>query len=110
MLSNATHRYSCWQGKGRSGQQVQQWFDQHKEKIERFYLPSYSPQLNPVESLNGDVKQGVRSKPPTRNLAQLKQRLIAHLRKLQQLPLRIQKYFEHPCMPMHPTRRNLIPI
>ena len=78
------------------GQQVQQWRAEHKERIELIYLPSYSPQLNPAEYLNGDVKQGVHSKPPTRNLAQLKQRLISHLRKLQKLPSRIEKYFEHP--------------
>jgi transposase len=78
------------------GKQVQQWLAEHKGQIELFYLPSYSPQLNPAEYLNGDVKQGVHSKPPTRDLAQLKQRLISHLRKLQKLPSRIQKYFEHP--------------
>lgn len=78
------------------GRQVQQWLAEHKEQIELFYLPSYSPQLNPTEYLNGDVKQGVHSKPPSRNLAQLKQRLISHLRKLQKLPSRIIKYFQHP--------------
>lgn len=75
---------------------VQQWLAEHKQQIELFYLPSYSPQLNPAEYLNCDVKQGVHSKPPTRNLTQLKQRVISHLRKLQKLPARIQKYFEHP--------------
>ena len=54
------------------GQQVQQWLAERKERIELFYLPSYSPQLNPAEYLNGDVKQDVHSKPPTRNLSQLK--------------------------------------
>lgn len=78
------------------GKQVQQWLAQHKEQIELFLLPSYSPELNPTEYLNGDVKQGVHSKPPSRNLAQLKQRLLSHLRKLQKLPSRILKYFEHP--------------
>jgi transposase len=78
------------------GKQVQQWLAQHKEQIELFLLPSYSPQLNPTEYLNGDVKQGVYSKPPSRNLTQLKQRLISHLRKLQKLPSRIVKYFHHP--------------
>lgn len=80
------------------GRQVQQWLAAHKEQIELFLLPSYSPELNPTEYLNGDVKQGVHSKPPTRNLAQLKQRLIAHLSKLQKLPSRILKYFEHPLI------------
>lgn len=44
---------------------VQQWLADHKQRIELFYLPSYSPELNPVEYLNGDVKQGVHDKPPT---------------------------------------------
>jgi transposase len=88
-------------------QRVQQWLAEHKEQIELFYLPSYSLQLNPVEYLNGDVKQGVYSKPPTRNPAQLKQRLISHLRKLQKLPSHIQKYFEHPFIAYDRTRCNL---
>lgn len=77
-------------------QEVQKWLAEHKQQIELFYLPSYSPQLNPAEYLNCDVKQGVHSKSPTRNLSKLKQRVISHLRKLQKLPTRIKKYFEHP--------------
>lgn len=75
---------------------VKQWLAQHHEDLELLYLPPYSPQLNPVEYLNCDVKQGVHSKPPTRNQTQLKQRVLSHLRKLQKLPERIMKYFEHP--------------
>ena len=81
---------------GHRGGQVQHWLAAHQEQLELGLLPSYSPELNPTEYLNGDVKQGVHSKPPTRNLAQLKQRLVSHLRKLQKLPSRILKYFEHP--------------
>ncbi|GAP94252.1 mobile element protein [Leptolyngbya sp. NIES-2104] len=59
-------------------------------------MPSYSPQLNPVEYLNGDVKQGVHSKAPSRSSAQLHQRLRSHLHKLQKLPARVRSYFQHP--------------
>ncbi|MEP0890105.1 transposase [Leptolyngbya sp. FACHB-16] len=48
-------------------QVVQQWLKAHRAAIELVYLPPYSPQLNPAEYLNCDVKQGVHSKPPTRN-------------------------------------------
>jgi DDE superfamily endonuclease len=62
-------------------QLVHQWLAEHIQQIEVFYLPSYlpfySPQLNPVEYLNGDVKQGVHSKSPSRNLSQLKGRVLA---------------------------------
>ena len=77
---------------------VQRWLHQHQDKIELHFLASYSPQLNPAEYLNCDVKQGVHSKPPTRNLAQLKARLRSHLHKLQKLPTRIIKYFKHPSI------------
>jgi transposase len=77
-------------------QAVKDWFAKHAQDIELFYLPPYSPQLNPAEYLNCDVKQGVHSKSPSRNQNQLQRRALSHLRKLQKLPLRIMKYFEHP--------------
>jgi transposase len=77
-------------------QAVKDWFAKHTKEIELFSLPPYSPQLNPAEYLNCDVKQGVHSKPPSRNQSQLQQRALSHLRKLQKLPQRIMKYFEHP--------------
>ena len=77
---------------------VKQWLEEHHKDIEMLFLPSYSPELNPAEYLNCDVKQGVHSKPPTRSEAQLKQRLLSHLRKLQKLPQRIMSYFKHPSI------------
>lgn len=77
---------------------VQQWLHEHQDKIELHLLPPYSPQLNPAEYLNCDVKQGVHSKPPTRNLRQLKGLVSSHLHKLQKLPTRIMKYFQHPSI------------
>lgn len=77
-------------------QAVQDWLSQHATQLELVFLPSYSPHLNPVEYLNGDVKQGVHSKAPSRSFAQLQHRLLCHLRKLQQLPARVRRYFHHP--------------
>ena len=78
--------------------EVKRWLEAHAEQIELFYLPSYSPELNPVEYFNGDVKQEVHDKPLTRNLNQLKQRVLSQLRKLQKLPARIRNYFKHPSI------------
>lgn len=77
---------------------VRQWLHEHRNQIEMHFLPPYSPQLNPVEYLNCDVKQGVHFLPPTRNLAQLKGRVSSHLHKLQKLPTRVIKYFQHPSI------------
>ncbi len=77
-------------------QVVQDWLIAHSQQIEFVFLPSYSPHLNPVEYLNGDVKQGVHSKAPTRSFEQLLLRVLSHLRKLQKLPARVISYFQHP--------------
>jgi transposase len=75
---------------------VQDWLSAHSHAIELVFLPSYSPHLNPVEYLNGDVKAGVHSKAPSRDGDQLKLRALCHLRKLQKLPARVRRYFQHP--------------
>ena len=75
---------------------VRDWVEKHKEQIEIFFLPSYSPELNPDEYLNCDLKVGVHSKVPAKTNEQLKGKAISHLRKLQKLPERVKKYFKHP--------------
>jgi transposase len=72
------------------------WLAEHTEQIEVFFLPSYSPELNPDEYLNCDLKAGVHSGPPARTQGQLKSKALSHLRKLQKMPKRIMKYFKHP--------------
>ena len=75
---------------------VREWLGRHVEKIEIFYLPSYSPELNPDEYLNCDLKAGVHSKAPARNIKQLKAKVLSHMRMLQKQPNRVKKYFKHP--------------
>jgi len=75
---------------------VRDWIEKHKERIEVFFLPSYSPELNPDEYLNCDLKVGVHSQTPAKTKEQLKGKAISHLRKLQKLPERVKKYFIHP--------------
>jgi len=75
---------------------VKDWLKEHENEIELFFLPSYSPELNPDEYLNCDLKDGVHSGVPARTKKELKQKAISHLRKLQKLPGRIKKYFKHP--------------
>ena len=74
---------------------VKDWVQQHKEKIELFFLPSYSPELNPDEYLNCDLKAGVHSGAPARSKSQLKSKAFSHLRMLQKRPARVAKYFKH---------------
>jgi len=75
---------------------VKEWLKEHEEEIELFFLPSYSPELNPDEYLNCDLKAGVHSGAPARKKADLKKKTISHLRMLQKKPQRVMKYFKHP--------------
>ena len=57
---------------------VKAWLAQHKEQMEVFYLPSYSPELNP-EELNADLKHRIRSKVPVRTQAKLHAAAVDHM-------------------------------
>jgi transposase len=75
---------------------VQDWLAERQEQIEVFSLPSYSPELNPDEGLNADLKHAVTRKPPARSKHELKRTVISHMRRLAKLPDRIRSYFGHP--------------
>ena len=74
---------------------VKEWLAGKEEQIEIFYLPAYSPELNPDEYLNCDLKAGVHSGKPARSKKQLKSKVISHMRMLQRKSGRVKKYFEH---------------
>ncbi len=75
---------------------VKEWLSEHTEEIEVFFLPAYSPELNPDEYLNCDLKAAVHSKPPARNTDGLKKKVRSHMMVLQKTPNRVSKYFKHP--------------
>jgi len=75
---------------------VKAWLEKNTDKIEVFHLPSYSPELNPDEYLNCDLKAGVHSGAPARSGYKLKTKAISHLRMLQKKPARVRSYFKHP--------------
>lgn len=60
------------------------------DKIEIFYLPAYSPELNPDKYLNCDLKAGVHSKLPARNKKQLKAKVLSHMRILKKKANRVK--------------------
>lgn len=74
---------------------VKAWLAGHADAIEVFYLPSYSPALNPDEMANADIRQAVTKLAPARTKLQLVKATARHLRSVQRQPERIRKYFEH---------------
>ena len=77
---------------------VKEWLVRHDSQIQVFYLPAYSPDLNPDEYLNGDLKSGIRMASPSRSASELKDKVRRHMRMLQKTPARVAKYFEHPSI------------
>ena len=74
---------------------VKEWLAKHQDDIEVFYLPSYSPELNPDEMANADLKQAVTKLAPARTKLQLVKATARHLRSVQRQPERIMRYFRH---------------
>ena len=58
---------------------VQDWLAGRRAEVKVFHLPAYSPELNPDEGLNADLKRN----------------LVSHMRSLSKRPGRIRSYFGH---------------
>ena len=80
------------------GKVVMDWLEENKEKIEVFYLPSYSPELNPDEYLNNSLKGRVHSGERANTAKQLESKARKHMRNLQNNRHKVKKFFEHPCI------------
>ena len=74
---------------------VKEWAKKNENKIKLFFLPAYSPELNPDEYLNCDLKGGLSNTPAPKNKKQLKSQVRGHMTMLQRRPERVKKYFNH---------------
>jgi transposase len=70
-----------------------QWLQKHPEQIRLFFLPPYSPQLNPDELLNHDVKANAVGRQRPKSLKQMMDNLRSYLHSTQRYPHIIQNYF-----------------
>jgi transposase len=74
---------------------VRQFVEAQEGRLKLFFLPPYSPELNPDELVWGHVKtQVARRLPQTK--AELRERLLAALRHLQSMPAKVSGFFRHP--------------
>jgi len=79
----------------RSGR-VTQWQRQHAQRLRLFFLPGYSPELNPDEMLNQDVKANAVGRQRPHNQAELLRNVRGHLRSRQRRPQIVRRYFQAP--------------
>jgi transposase len=74
---------------------VQQWLHRNRRRIRMFFLPGYSPELNPDEYLNNDAKSnGVGRERPADQL-EMMEGLRSYLRQTQRRPQVVRNYFNH---------------
>lgn len=74
---------------------VKEWVEKNQDKIALFFLPSYSPEMNPDEYLNCDLKQGLSAKKSPKNKDILQNNVKRHMDLLANNPERVKKYFKH---------------
>ena len=74
---------------------VRKLVDSLDGKIELFYLPAYSPELNPDELVWSHVKQKI-GKAAVFSRDNLKHRAVSALRSLQKMPEKVKSFFRHP--------------
>ena len=78
--------------------EVKEWVQQHQGEIALYYLPSYSPELNPDEYLNNDLKGRVHAGVPSRSEQELRKKILSNMRSIAKRPHHVKKFFEHPSV------------
>jgi transposase len=72
---------------------VSRWLAEHAAQIRLFWLPSYSPELNPDELLNQDVKTNALGRVRPVNVQEMMQNVRSYLRITQARPKLVKNYF-----------------
>lgn len=74
---------------------LNEWLEDNKEKIEVFFIPPYSPELNPQEYVNQDLKTNIIGKRRAINKDQLKDNISNFMNKRKVDKPQVKKYFHH---------------
>jgi transposase len=72
---------------------VQAWLEKHSSRISMYRLPSYSPELNPDEMLNQDVKSNALGRQRPATVVELVKLVRSYLHSRQRLPHIVKRYF-----------------
>jgi transposase len=77
---------------------VKKWLRTHAAEIRLFFLPAYSPDLNPDEMLNNDVKANAVGRRRPRNRQEMMADVRGYLRSTQKHPEIVKSYFHAPSV------------
>lgn len=76
----------------------QAWLAEHAEQIRLIFLPTYSPELNPDEMLNQDVKANAVGRRRPHSLPEMMQTTKDYMRHRQRRPALVRRYFHAPSV------------
>jgi len=74
---------------------VTKWLQGCEDRLRLFFLPGYSPELNPDEYLNQDVKSNAVGRRRAGTRPELMKNVRGYLRRRQRQPHLVKKYFHH---------------
>ena len=77
------------------GKIVQQWLSEHKSDIELFFTSPYSPEINPDEYLNHNLKQNIHSGIIPYTKKQIRKKVTTYMRSLQRNAESVKCLFRH---------------
>ena len=80
------------------GRDVTRWLAGREEQIRLILLPAYSPDLNPDEFLNNDVKANALGRRRAASRAEMIADVRGYLRSTQKQPAIVQSYFRAPSV------------
>jgi transposase len=72
---------------------LNEWLEENETRIEVFFLPPYSPELNPQEYVNQDVKTNIIGKKRPINKAQMRTNVEDFMNRRKRDKKQVQKYF-----------------
>ncbi len=75
---------------------VERFVAAQEGQLALFFLPPYSPELNPDEYVWNDLKAHGTGRQMITSLGQLRQMILSHMRQLQKLPALVRSFFHAP--------------
>lgn len=77
---------------------VKAWLAKRKDRIRCFFLPAYSPELNPDELVNADLKLGIGRREPAFDKVELECQMREHMEANRNSPDKMKKLFNKPSV------------
>ena len=77
---------------------VSEWVKEHDSRLKLFYLPPYSPEYNPDEYLNNDLKRSIGTQAMAKDVQELEEHTNSFMSKLSNDADHVKSYFDHPAL------------